>query len=325
MLVRMEARQRLVFFGSGAFGLPTLRALALAHDIALIVTQPDRPAGRGGVVTPTPVAAMATAEFPEIALAKPEKVNDPAVRDSIRSAGADAFVVIAFGQKLGKSLLDGMYAINLHGSILPRWRGAAPINAAIVAGDPIVGASVITLADKMDAGLVLAHSSHPLDPDWTAGDLHDLLAADGPNLVMDVLRGRPAGIPQDESQVTVAPKYAKADGWVDFGRSAEECRRRVHGLNPWPGVTVQFRGAPLKLIRVKSVDRVGQEGGGTHPGSLVEPSAGLVACGTGGLVLLDVQPAGKRAMRWTEFAAGHKPMKGEVLVGVGRTEGAGSC
>ncbi|MBL8875116.1 MAG: methionyl-tRNA formyltransferase [Phycisphaerae bacterium] len=304
-------RLKLVFLGSGAFGLPTLRALVAKHDVAMVVTQPDRPAGRGSSLTPTPIASEIQTNFPHIPLLKPEKINLPEVRDSIRALNADAFVVIAFGQKLGKSLLEGVYAINLHGSILPRWRGAAPINAAILAGDPVVGNSVITLADKMDAGLVLATSSHPLDPAWTTSDLHDILSADGPDLIERVLRDRPAGEVQEESLVTIAPKFAKADGWVDFSASADECRRRIHGLNPWPGVTVQFRGQPLKLHRAKSLDYSNQQ----PPGTLIDPAQGIVACANSALQLLEVQPANKRPMPWPDFARGHKPLKDEVLAG----------
>lgn len=304
-------RLKLVFLGSGAFGLPTLRALIAKHDIAMVVTQPDRPAGRGSTLTPTPIASEIQTNFPHIPLLKPEKVNLPEVRDSIRALNADAFVVIAFGQKLGKSLLDGIYAINLHGSILPRWRGAAPINAAILAGDPNVGNSVITLADKMDAGLVLATSSHPLDPAWTTSDLHDILSADGPELIERVLRDRPDGEVQEESLVTIAPKFAKTDGWVDFKASADECRRRIHGLNPWPGVTVQFRGQPLKLHRAKSLDQSNQQ----QPGTLIDPAQGIVACANSALELLEVQPANKRPMPWPDFARGHKPLKDEMLTG----------
>ena len=312
------ARLKLVFLGSGAFGLPSLRALIAEHDVAMVVTQPDRPAGRGGSLTPTPIASEIQTNFPHIPLLKPEKINLAEIRDSIRALNADAFVVIAFGQKLGRSLLDGVFAINLHGSILPRWRGAAPINAAILAGDPFVGNSVITLADKMDAGLVLATSSHPLDPAWTTSDLHDVLSADGPALIERVLRERPAGEVQDESRVTIAPKFAKSDGWIDFAKSADECRRRIHGLNPWPGVTVLFRGQPLKLHRAKSLDRAGQQVAGT----LLDPILGLVACDNSTLQLLEVQPANKRPMPWPDFARGHKPQPGELLQG--RTESPAS-
>src|SRR5262249_39683557 len=138
-------------------------------------------------------------------------------------------------------------------SLLPRWRGAAPINAAILAGDARTGNSVITLADRMDAGLVLAQTRREIGPELTAGDLHDLLAADGPALVSSVLDakagGAAGGKPQDESQITIAPKLSKSAGWIDFNADTESCRRRIHGLTPWPGVTVRFREQPLKLLR----------------------------------------------------------------------------
>lgn len=321
----MDARLPLVFFGSGAFGVPSLRHLMARHDVRLVVTQPDRPAGRGGKLTPTPIAELCQTEFPGVRVVKPEKVNEASIRDDIRSQGAAAFVVIAFGQKLGKSLLDGVFSINLHGSILPRWRGAAPINAALLAGDPFVGNSVITLADKMDAGLVLATSSHPTNPDWTTAELHDILSADGPSLIDRVLGEHVAGtlkpLTQDESLVTIAPKMSKADGWVDFAASADECRRRVHALNPWPGVTVQFRGEPLKLLRTKALEGNHQQ----EPGTLVDSTAGVVACRGGSLQLIEVQPAGKRAMAWKDFAMGRQPKNGERLIGGKPAEGAVSC
>src|SRR5688572_4055507 len=145
---------RLVFFGSGAFGVPTFNCLEEVHDIALVVTQPDRPAGRNRALTPTPIAEYATQRRLEII--KPEKVNDAGVIERIRAAEADAFVVIAFGQKLGKALLKDRFAINLHGSLLPKYRGAAPINWAMINGEAETGVSVITLADRMDCGEILA-------------------------------------------------------------------------------------------------------------------------------------------------------------------------
>src|SRR5258705_3491243 len=152
---------RLLFFGSGAFGLPTLERLAAQHQILAVITQPDRPAGRGGRSTPTPIGAWVAEHLPGTPTFKPPKINDPFIIQQIRAigrpdaSGADAWVVIAFGQKLPRALLDGVFAINLHASLLPRWRGAAPINAAILAGDTQTGNSVITLADRMDAGLIL--------------------------------------------------------------------------------------------------------------------------------------------------------------------------
>lgn len=312
----------LVYFGSGAFGLPTLQHLASRHRILAVVTQPDRPAGRGGALTPTPIGAWAAEHLPQAPLLKPEKVNAPEVVARIRGAGAAAWVVIAFGQKLGRALLDGVFAVNLHASLLPRWRGAAPINAAILAGDTTTGNSVITLADRMDAGLVLGQSTRPIDPLATAGELHDLLAADGPPLVESVLAGFAGGTlrprEQDESLVTIAPKLSKSDGWIDFAESADACRRRIHGLTPWPGVTARFRGEPIKLLRAESVPAGAGAAGPAPvpPATITDPAVGLVACGGGThLRLLEVHPPGKRPMAWPEFARGRRVEAGETLLG----------
>lgn len=314
----MNARSPVVFFGSGAFGVPTLARLAAEHDLLLIVTQPDRPAGRSQRPTPTPAALWAGENVPGVPVLKPENVNDPGIVERIRAAGDAAFIVIAFGQKLGPALLDGRFAINLHASLLPRWRGAAPINRAVLAGDEVTGNSVITLADRMDAGRILGQSHRSIDPMLTAGELHDLLAGDGPALVMDVLARRAAGTltprEQDPSLVTQAPKLSKDDGWVDFGAGAEECRRRVHGLTPWPGVTVRFRDEAVKLLRVAAVGAVGSER--AAPGTVLDAEAGIVACGSGTrLRLLEVQPAGGRAMPWADFARGRRIRADEVMIG----------
>ncbi|MFI4883167.1 MAG: methionyl-tRNA formyltransferase [Phycisphaerales bacterium JB064] len=302
---------RVVYFGSGAFGIPTLRMLFERHDVAAVVTQPDRPAGRGKSLSPTPIATEADSRMPGVEILKPEKVNTPDIRDHIRAIEADAWVVIAFGQKLGQKLLADRFAINLHASLLPRWRGAAPINAAILAGDATTGNSVITLAEEMDAGLVLGQSQRPIEPHLTAGEMHDLLAADGPDLVDDVLGRHQNGtlepIEQDATKVTLASKLSKADGWIDFAGSAEACRNRVHGLTPWPGVNITIAGASLKLLHV-AAEQVSHD---AQPGTLID-AKGLVACGHGtALRLLTVQPAGKKPMDFAAFANGRSLSAGE--------------
>jgi methionyl-tRNA formyltransferase len=315
---------KLVYFGSGAFGLPTLEHVWTRHEVAAVVTQPDRPAGRGGKLTPTPIAAWVSEHHPATPLEKVEKVNDPAVVERIRAHGADAWVVIAFGQKLGRSLLEGVFAVNLHASLLPRWRGAAPINAAILAGDTVTGNSVITLADRMDAGLILGQSRRAIDALMTAGELHDLLAGDGPALVERVLEQKAAGtlepVVQDEGELTIASKLSKNDDAVDFHQRADFCRRQVHALTPWPGITVVAMAPgppptrppePFKLLRVQVVD-------GTHQvpiGTLLDLAGGRVACGHGTVLrVLEVQPAGKRAMAWADFARGRSLAAGSTLV-----------
>jgi methionyl-tRNA formyltransferase len=312
----------LVFFGSGAFGVPTLAHLSAVHTITGVVTQPDRPAGRGGHATPTPVAAWAAANLPAVPLFKPERASQPPALEQMRALPADAWVVIAFGQKLSRSLLQDRFAINLHASLLPRWRGAAPINAAILAGDPITGNSVITLADRMDAGLVLAQSLREITPTQTAGELHDLLSADGPALVESVLAAhadntlRPTT--QDESAVTLAPKLSKSDGWIDPGQSAEECRRRINALSPWPGVTVQLAGQPLKLLRAdcSPIQNPQSKIQNTPPGTLIDPDRGLISCADhAALQLLEVQPPGKRPMPWADFARGRRLSTTDQITG----------
>ncbi|MBL9032314.1 MAG: methionyl-tRNA formyltransferase [Phycisphaerae bacterium] len=304
-----------LFFGSGAFGQPTLARLAREHRVVAVVSQPDRPAGRGGATTPTPIAAWAASHGIGPIL-KPERVNDPAVADELRRLKASAWVVIAFGQKLGPALLENQFAINLHASLLPRWRGAAPINAAVIAGDPYVGNSVITLADRMDAGLILGQSRRPLDPGATAGEVHDALALDGPQLVLDCLQRHAAGgtiqaVSQQESLVTLAPKLSRADAWVDFQQPAVVCRRRIHGLSPWPGVMVQLDDQQVKLGHADLVPPVSGA-----PGTLVDAENGFIACGDGqGLRLLDVHPAGGKPMPWSAFQRGRRLKSGLVVVG----------
>jgi len=308
----------LVYLGSGAFGLPTLERLAREHTVRAVVTQPDRRAGRGSKTTPTPVGAWAHEHLTGSALLKPENVNDAAVREQIRAVPCDAWVVIAFGQYLGATLLADRFAINLHASRLPRWRGAAPINAAVVAGDEITGNSVITIAREMDAGDVLAQSERPIEPDQTAGGLHDALAADGPDLVLGVLARYADGPlvrePQDLGGVTLAPKLARTDGWIDFTDSAFKCARRINGLSPWPGVTARHRGEPLKLVCAQPAqpDPEGEQGG---PGTILDPARGLVACGENAIELLEVQPPNKRAMAWRDYANGRSVEHGERLIG----------
>ncbi|RNC81620.1 MAG: methionyl-tRNA formyltransferase [Phycisphaera sp.] len=303
----------IVFFGSGAFGIPTLEALMREHTVRAVVTQPDKPVGRGKKLTPTPIGQAAENLDPSIPVFKPERINQPEVRDEVRAIGADAWVVIAYGQKLGQKLLADKFAINLHASLLPRWRGAAPINAAVVAGDTETGTSVIALAEEMDAGVVYAESKRRIEPSQTAGELHDLLAQDGVEPVMRTLKqfkeGRLDPTEQDVTLVTLAPKISKQDAKIDFGWDTQRCRCLIHGYNPWPSVTVRLSDLPLKIHRVESVaadtDQVA--------GVMYDVEKGLVACGKGAIRLLEIQPAGKKPMAWSDFVRGRAIEQGQVL------------
>lgn len=303
---------RLVFFGSGAFGLPTLEALAKGHEVELIVTQPDRPAGRRMQMTRTVIAAFASLR--NIPAIQPENVNDPTVVQRIRSLEADAFVVIAFGQKLGTALLQNVFAINLHASLLPKYRGAAPINWAIINGEEETGVSVIALADRMDAGDVFAMIRTDILPTETAGDLHDRLAQLGPKAVLDVLTkrqaGKAAGVEQDHSQATMAPKLSRLDGTTRFDMPAAHVRNRIHGLTPWPGCVVRVDGAELRVVRTEVVEATTSRG---RAGEVLANRT--IACGEGCGVLrfIEVQPPGRPGMTWRAYLNGHTVSIGSTV------------
>ncbi len=296
----------IILFASGAFAIPSLDALAARHHIPLIVTQPDRPAGRGLHLAPNPLAAHAAAHHPSIPILKTADASAPPDLLQLRDAHADAFVVIAFGQKLSAELLHDRFAINLHASLLPRWRGAAPIHHAILAGDAQTGNSVITLANRMDAGLILAQAARPIPHTITTSELHDALATEGAPLILDTLANfeRDTLNPrtQDEKLVTPAPKISRGLAHIDPAtQPADLCRRIVNALSPRPGVAANLGPHPLKLLRAASPATTSQ----SPPGSLFNPAEGLVACAERStLQLLDVQPPGKPPMPWPDFARG---------------------
>jgi len=307
---------RIVFLGAGEFGLPTLRALAANHDVPLVVSQPDRPAGRKRVMTPTPIAAWSQPHG--IETIKPDNVNDEPHLEKIRQLEPDAMVIVAFGQYLKQALvtIPRFGAMNLHASLLPRWRGASPINSAVLAGDNETGNTIIRIAKKMDAGAMLGSQATSIDPLETAGELHDRLASMGPDLVLQVLHdlqsGQATETEQDDEAATLAPKLSRDDGYVDFNESANALRARVHGLTPWPGITAYWSAdeagerKPLKICRVQPQPEQSQ---GSEPGQLLDTD-GTVACAAGAVKLLEVQPPGKRLMPWADFANGHQVKPG---------------
>ncbi len=311
---------RLIFLGSGEFGLPTLKHLSQQHDVAAVISQPDRRAGRGRRLAATPIAAWAQAAG--LTVHKTDDADQAQLVSQVRDLHADAAVVVAFGQKLGVPLIDaiGRLAVNLHASLLPKYRGAAPINWAILNGDTQTGVSVISLAQRMDAGLIYAVADTPIDPMETAGELHDRLALMGINLIARVLddfaAGTLAGQPQDEAQATRAPKLTKADGRVSFDATADEVRRRVHGLTPWPGAHVTWKRRDDATEQPLTLRRVAPE-----PGTVEQPSPGTiledhcVAVRDGAVRLLEVQLPGKRVMTIDDFARGHRLRPGDTLLG----------
>ena len=309
---------RLIFLGSGEFGLPTLLRLHERHDLVAVLTQPDRPAGRKRRLTPTPIGIWANAQ--DLEVLKTADVNTPAIVARVRELSADAAIVAAFGQKLSPTLIEalGPLVVNLHGSLLPRYRGAAPINWAIINGETETGLTVISLAQRIDTGLIYARQATPIGPLETAGELHDRLAALGPELVATILDQLPAGTlrgrRQDDALATRAPKLSRADGWVDFSRDARTVQGRIHGLTPWPGVKATWRQGdgseqPLALRRVQALPDHQHD---AAPGTILPDH--LVAVGNGAVRLLEVQPPGSRVMSIAAFVSGHPLKPGDQLI-----------
>ena len=308
---------RIIFAGSGEFGLPTLDALLKAgHDVVQVVTQPDRPAGRGRGLTPTPVGQRAGAAG--LSVMKTDNIN----RETLPVA--DVMVVIAFGQKIADEVIrrPRLGSVNLHASRLPRYRGAAPINWAIIRGETVAGNSVIRLAQRMDAGAVLGQSRLEIGELETAGELHDRLSADGatlvPRVLSDLANGSAHEVEQDESQATAAPKLSRDDARLDWTRPADELARRVRGLYPWPGCRVKLCDAEgtevarMRLVRARATDD--DEGGRWAAGEVMVD--GAVQTGSGALDIVECQPEGGRPMPLADYRRGHRWQAGLRLESV---------
>jgi methionyl-tRNA formyltransferase len=298
---------KVLFAGSGEFGVPTLRALLKAgHEVVTVVSQPDRPAGRGRGLLATPVAAEATTAG--LPLLRTADVNQESL------PGADVMVVIAFGQKIAEPLVGHprLGSVNLHASRLPLYRGAAPINWAIINGEKTSGNSIIRLARKMDAGAILAQSQVPIGELETAGELHDRLAVDGASLMLTVLEdlamGRAVERDQDHTAATAAPKLTRESARLDWSRPAAEVACRIRGLFPWPGCRVKVCDAAgtvledLRLVRARSV--ASDETGRWSPGEVM--SDGTLATGNGALEIVECQPDGGRPMPLADYRRGHR-------------------
>ncbi|HEY8748772.1 MAG TPA: methionyl-tRNA formyltransferase [Tepidisphaeraceae bacterium] len=311
-----DSKLQIIFAGSGEFGVPTLSALAESgHQIVQVVTQPDRPAGRGRSFAPTPVALHALAEG--LPLLRTADINAESL------PVADLMVVIAFGQKIAARLVDHprLGSINLHASVLPKFRGAAPINWAILAGETESGNSVIRLAPKMDAGAVLGQSRVAIDPIETAGELHDRLSLDGVKLVLEVVsalaRGESTETVQDESLATIAPKLSRRSAVLDFSKPAEVVARTIRGLHPWPGCRARLldaEGTEISRLRLVRAVPIPGEGARWEPGEVT--AAGHIECGADAIDLLELQPDGGKAMGMADYRRGHQWQAGLRLEGV---------
>ena len=289
--------------GSPDFSLPSLRALAGTYDIVGVVTQPDRASGRGRELKAPPVKLLA--QELGIPVMQPEKLRLPEAMENLRAWSPDLIVVAAFGQILKKDVLElpRFGCINVHASLLPRWRGAAPINAAILAGDEETGVTVMQMDVGLDTGPMLAKRSIRLAPTDTAGSVFEALSQLGANLLLstlpDYLSGKLLPQPQPEEGMTYAPMLKKEEGKLDFTHDANELERRIRAFNPWPGAYMEFDGVLLKIHRAHV------ESGNAEAGKrLVVQNQPAVGAGGGLLILDEVQPAGKKSMSGKSFLSG---------------------
>ncbi|MFP3938525.1 MAG: methionyl-tRNA formyltransferase [Phycisphaerae bacterium] len=307
---------RLIFCGSGTFAVPTLRALAESqHELACVITQPPRPAGRSRKCRPTPLADAA-AEM-DLDLCEFEDINSPDAVDRMQSAGADAICVVDYGQFIARQVreLTPRGAFNLHASLLPEMRGAAPINWAIIRGYKRTGVTTFKIVREMDAGPVYLQRATDIEPHETAEELRDRLAPMGAEVVLEtigLLTGDWAeATEQDHSSATYAPRLKKSDGVIDFSADAASIRNLIHGAWPWPGGQAEFQGRHKGRIRVVLARASVAEGGtpDDQPGAVCEDLS--VATGGGRLAIHAIKPAGGRLMQWRDFVNGYRVQSGD--------------
>ncbi len=304
---------RVVFMGSPTFAVPSLQRLAEAYPVVGVVTQPDRPAGRGRALTPPPVKE--TAHRLGLPVLQPERLRMPDATRAVAEWAPDIIIVAAYGQILRSEILalPQHGCVNVHASLLPRWRGAAPIQAALRAGDSVTGITIMKMDAGMDTGGLLAQASLPIEADDTSESLADRLAPLGASLLLDTLprylRGDLRTVPQDGSLVTQAPLLKKEDGRLDFSRSAIELERQVRAYQPWPGTFLEWEGRRLGVLRASVAETGGAEiGSVTRHGSYP-----AISTGRGLLVLELVHPAGRQPVPGEAFLRGTPAFAGARL------------
>jgi methionyl-tRNA formyltransferase len=308
---------RVVFMGSPEFAVPSLRALAGRHEVALVVSQPDKPAGRGGKLAAPPVKVAA--EALGLPVIQPRSARTGELRDALVATGAELAVVVAYGKILPKAVLEALPrgCVNVHGSILPRYRGAAPVQWAVIHGEVETGVTIMQLDEGMDTGPALLERRVAIEPEETAGELLARLAPIGAEALLEAVDAMIAGTlgaaPQDHARATHAPMLAKADGAIDFAQPAGAVAARIRGVDPWPGAYAQLRGGTVKLFRARA--EAGAAGEAPAPGTVVavDAAGARVACGEGTVVIRELQAAGRKRLTAAQFAAGRGIAAGDVL------------
>ena len=312
---------KVVFFGTPAFAVPTLRRLlASPHEVAAVVTRPDRPRGRGQRVSESPVKQVAAAHG--LPVLQPERMNDPAFVAALDALAPDLGVVAAYGKLLPDRLLrlPRLGMINVHASLLPAWRGAAPIQRAVMAGETETGVTIIRLVREMDAGPMLRRAVLPIGPDDDADALGRALAALGATTLLqavdDLDGGRAAEQPQDPARATFAPRLTRADGAIDWSRPARAVHDQVRGLHPWPRAFSHVAGVRYLIHRTAVIETANSTVAPGAPGAVLEAHGDrfVVAAGSAAAVaILEIQPEGRRPLAARAFLAGHPLAAGTVF------------
>jgi methionyl-tRNA formyltransferase len=299
---------RIAFMGSPDFAVPALRALHHAgHDIRAVYCQPARPAGRGQAVRRCPVHVAADAVG--LPVRTPSRLrSDAPAQAAFEALGLDAAVVAAYGLILPQAMLDAPKrgCLNIHASLLPRWRGAAPIQAAILAGDVETGITIMQMEAGLDTGPMLLRQSIPITPDTTTASLHDRLAAIGVDLILDVLRSAPMPVPQTDADATYAPKLSREDGRIDWSKPAAIIDRQIRAFDPWPGTFTTIDGSPLKILAARLA------AGSGVPGTVLNSTL-TIACGADAIRLTRIQLPGRGALDADAFLRGHPVPPGTMF------------
>ncbi len=302
---------KLIFAGTPVFAAEALRALiAAGHEIALVLTQPDRPAGRGMSLQASPVKQLALEHG--LAVYQPSTLKTPEAQAELAAVGADVMVVAAYGLILPQAVLDlpARGCLNIHASLLPRWRGAAPIQRALLAGDALSGVGIMQMEAGLDTGPVLLQRELAIAPDETAGSLHDRLTALGAELIVEVLAQAtwPAAVPQPVDGITYAHKLEKAEAQIDWTQSAAAIDRQIRAFNPFPGAFGRFAEQNVKFWAARPLPAVNGQ-----PGEIlqIERQQIVVACGDGALAISELQKAGGKRLPVQQFLAGHPLQVGQ--------------
>ena len=303
---------KVVFMGTPDFAVPALKAIAAEHEVVCVYTQPPREAGRGNKILKTPVNLVA--EELDLPVKTPVSLKKPEAQDELRSLNADIAVVAAYGLILPKAVLDifPKGVVNIHASLLPRWRGAAPIQRAIEAGDKKSGVTIMRVDEGLDTGDMLLKGEVEIDENTTGEILHDKLAEIGKTLILQTLRNIDSLKPekQDDSLACYAKKLEKSEAKLDFNRPADELERKIRAFNPYPGAYFEYNGERFKVFAAEVLN----DNAGMEPGSLVPNDSGLlIECNPGMLFVTEIQRQGKRAMPTEELLRGFEFAEDTVL------------